>query len=59
MGKLRDMLGICPEDSPFSKGRKAAEEGRAAPPFPKPDSDWASRLYFRGYQSYNRPPEKS
>ena len=34
MGKLREMLGRCPEDSPFSKGRKAAEEGRVAPPYP-------------------------
>ncbi len=54
MGKLRDLIGECPKDSPFTKGRKAAEEGRSPPPFPKPNSDWASRLYFRGFQSYGR-----
>ena len=54
MAKLREMIGSCPELSPFSQGRKAAEEGRRPPEYPKPNSDWASRLYFRGYQSFTR-----
>jgi hypothetical protein len=36
--------------SPFEQGEKAGLEGAPAPEFPTPDSDWASRLYHRGWQ---------
>lgn len=36
--------------TPFEQGEKAGREGKAAPPFPTPDSPWAERLYHRGWQ---------
>jgi len=52
MGKLRDMLGEATKESPFLRGKNDAQNGKNAPAFPTPNSSWAEKLYFRGFQSY-------
>lgn len=51
---LSERLGPVPVKTPFQKGREAAKAGKPAPAFPTPDSDWAERLYHRGFMSVAR-----
>ena len=49
------MMRIFPmEQSPFEAGEKAFSNGGSPPAFPRPDDSWASRLYFRGWDSAAR-----
>ena len=51
MGTLSDLLGPVPGESPFSRGRRAAKEGRKAPDYPSTNASWSQKLYFRGFQA--------
>lgn len=48
---LSEKLGPKPDKAPFARGRDDALKGKPSPCFPSPDSDWASRLYYRGFMS--------
>lgn len=54
MGRLAELLGPEPEQSPFQKGMADAKAGKQAPPFPAHDSGWNERLYSRGFDAYYR-----
>jgi hypothetical protein len=43
-------MGCEHEKSPYERGRDAGLRGDPPPPFPKSDSDWAARLYHRGWE---------
>lgn len=59
MNAINRILGEGPSESPFSRGKRAAEEGRSAPAFPKGDANWEQKLYFRGYQSGTYRPSNT
>lgn len=51
------MLGDLPKKTPFQQGKEDAAKGKTAPSYPTPDSSWADKLYFRGFQSHKLTPK--
>jgi hypothetical protein len=44
-------LGPQPSKTPFERGHEDGLLGKPGPAFPKPDADWSSRLYNRGWEA--------
>lgn len=40
-----------PEKTPHQRGVEDGMAGKPGPPFPTPGSDWATRLYNRGWET--------